>query len=362
MNNTSQDSRERIGVRHTHNIISIIFLSLVALLALSFSVILLIKNASLQREEEAVRNELDALNKEGYYTTKEADKLVEEAKKQAQIEATNELKNKIQTKLEAGEGTAATIRSLFPEQMVVASSGRYYFFPISDEIAHHDFSAEDFVMDDDGFIKYVGQDTSKTIKNGIDVSRFQGKIDWKKVAESGIDFAIIRVGLRGTSEGKMLVDDCFETNIKGARENGIDVGVYFYSQAINQEEAEEEASLVLDMIEPYNVTYPVVIDIESADSDSARTAQLTTDEYETVAKTFCDIVEKAGYKPMIYGNVKSYTLLMDIADVDKYGIWIAYYGTPLYYPYHFDIWQYSSTGRVDGIDGNVDLDICITEY
>ncbi len=362
MNNTSQDSRERIGVRNTHNIISIIFLSLVALLALSFSVMLLIKNASLQREGEAVRNELDALNKVGYYTTSEANKMVEEAKKQAEIDATNELKGKIQAKLEAGDGTAATIRSLFPEQMVVASSGRYYFFPISDQIAHHEFSSEDFEIGDDGFIKYVGEDSTFNYKNGIDVSRFQGKIDWKKVAASGIEFAIIRVGLRGTSEGKMLVDDSFETNIKGATENGIDVGVYFYSQAINQQEAVEEASLVLDMIEPYNITYPVVIDIESADSDSARTAQLTTDEYEIVAKTFCETVEKAGYKPMIYGNVKSYTLLMDIADVEQYGIWIAYYGTPLYYPYHFDIWQYSSTGKVDGIDGNVDLDICITEY
>ena len=362
MRNNFQDPRVRRGVRNTQNIISIIFLSLVALMALSFSIILLIKNASLQREEEAVRNELEALNNEGYYTTTEANRLVEEAKKQAEVDATNEIKNKIQTKLEAGEGTAATIRSLFPEQMVVASAGRYYFFPISDQIEHHEFDAEDFVIGDDGFISYNGSNADFEFKNGIYVPRFQGNIDWKKVAGAGIDFAIIRVGLRGTSEGKMLVDDCFETNVKGASENGIDVGVYFYSQAINQEEAEEEAKLVLDMIEPYDIKYPVVIDVESADSDTARTAQLTTDEYETVAKTFCETVKQAGYKPMIYGNVKSYTLLMDIADVDQYGIWIAYYGTPLYYPYHFDIWQYSSSGKVDGIDGDVDLDICVTEY
>ena len=116
------------------------------------------------------------------------------------------------------------------------------------------------------------------------------------------------------------------------------------------------------MIEPYEIKYPVVIDIESADSDSARTLDMTSDEYEVVAKTFCDTVRSAGYTPMIYGNVKSFTLLMDAQDVDDYDIWIAYYGSPLYYPYRFDVWQFTSSGTVKGIDGNVDLDICITDY
>ncbi len=362
MSNNSQDTRERIGVRNTHNIVSIIFLSLVALLALSFSIMLLIKNASLKREEEAVKSELDALNSEGYYTTTEAERLVETAKHEAEIETTNSIKEMIQSKLEAGEGTTSTIRSLFPDQIVVASSGRYYFFPILDSIEHHGFTEGDFEVGDDGFLEYVGEDSSIHVKKGIDVSRFQGKIDWEKVAAAGIDFAFIRVGLRGTTEGKILVDDYFETNIKGATENGIDVGVYFYSQALNEAEALDEIQLVLDSIEPYDVKYPVVIDVESADSDNARTVDMTSDQYETVVKTFCDTVRSAGYIPMVYGNVKSFTLLMDAKDVDDYGIWIAYYGTPLYYPYHFDVWQFTSSGRVDGIDGSVDLDICITDY
>jgi GH25 family lysozyme M1 (1,4-beta-N-acetylmuramidase) len=323
---------------------------------------LLIKNASLKREEEAVRSELQALNDEGYYTITEADKLIENAREEARVETTNSIRNKIQEKLEAGEGTTSTIRSLFPDQMVVASSGRYYFFPILDSIDHHGFAEEDFEDGEDGFLEYVGSDTSIKVKKGVDVSRFQGKIDWKKVADAGIDFAFIRVGLRGTTEGKILVDDYFEDNMKGATDNGIDVGVYFYSQAVDKDEALEEVQLVLDMIEPYNVKYPVVIDIESADSDTARTVNLTSDQYEEVVHVFCDTVRSAGYKPMIYGNVKSYTLLMDAQDVDDYDIWIAYYGTPLYYPYHFDVWQFTSSGSVNGIDGNVDLDICITDY
>jgi GH25 family lysozyme M1 (1,4-beta-N-acetylmuramidase) len=358
----SGDYRLRKGVRNTQNIISIIFLSLVALMALTFSIVLLIRNANLQRQEDAIRSELDALNQEGYYTEAEASKLVQDAKEEAAEETRNSIKTMIQQKLENGDGATSTIRSLFPDQIVVASSGRYYFFPISDDIEHHGFGEEDFEMGDDGFLKYVGDDSTVEAKNGIDVSRFQGKINWEKVKAAGIDFAIIRAGLRGTTEGKLLTDDFFEDNIEGATENGIDVGVYFYSQAVNKEEAEEEVQLILDLIEPYKVTYPVVIDVESAESDSARTADLTTDDYELVVKTFCDMVSKAGYKPMIYGNVKSYTLLMDAIDIDDYDIWIAYYGTPLYYPYHFNIWQYTSSGRVDGIDGDVDLNICITDY
>ena len=360
--NNSGDYRVRRGVRNTQNIVSIIFLSLVALMALTFSIVLLIRNANLQRQEDAIRSELNALNQEGYYTEAEASKLVEDAKKEAAEETKNSIRAMIQQKLENGDGATSTIRSLFPDQIVVASSGRYYFFPILDEIEHHGFGEDDFEFDEDGFLTYVGDDSTVEVKNGIDVSRFQGEIDWKKVKAAGIDFAIIRAGLRGTTEGKLLVDDFFEANIEGATENGIDVGVYFYSQALDEDEAKEEVQLILDLIEPYKIKYPVVIDVESAESDSARTVDLSTDDYELVVKTFCDMVSNAGYKPMIYGNVKSFTLLMDAIDVDNYDIWIAYYGTPLYYPYHFNIWQYTSSGRVDGIDGDVDLNICITDY
>ena len=362
MNGNIPDRGERRGVRNTHNIISIIFLSLVALMALSFSIVLLIRNANLQRQEDAIQSELDALNAEGYYTETETQKLIESAKIEAEENTRNSIKKMIQEKLESGEGATSTIRALFPEQMVVASSGRYYFFPILDEIEHHGFSETDFVEGEDGFLKYVGDDPNVKIQKGIDVSRFQGKINWEKVKAAGIDFAIVRAGLRGTTEGKMLPDDCFEDNVEGATKNGIKVGVYFYSQAVDEVEAMEEVQMILDLIEPYEITFPVVIDIESAESDKARTANLSTDSYEKVVKVFCDTVRNAGYTPMVYGNVKSFTLLMDAKDVDDYDIWIAYYGTPLYYPYHFNIWQFTSTGTVDGIDGDVDLNICLTDY
>ncbi len=331
-------------------------------MGLSLSIVLLIKNASLQRQEDAAISELEAINAEGYYTEAEAQKLAQSAALEAEETTRNSIKQMIQEKLENGDGATSAIRALFPEQMVVASSGRYYFFPITDRIEHHGFEEGDFEVGEDGFLEYVGDDSTVEIKKGIDVSRFQGSIDWVKVAAAGVDFAIVRAGLRGTTEGKLLTDDYFQDNVEGATANGIDVGVYFYSQAINEEEAKEEVQVILDLIEPYHISYPVVIDIESAESDSARTVDLSSDEYEKVAKVFCDTVKQAGYKPMIYGNVKSFTLLMDAEDVDDYDIWIAYYGLPLYYPYHFDIWQFTSSGRIDGIDGDVDLNICITDY
>ena len=346
----------------TQSIISIIFLSLVALLALSFCIVLLLRNASLKREEEAVQSELDALNEEGYYTTTEAQVLIDAAKTEAEENGKESILDVMQSKLENGDSAISTIRSVFTDQLVVADNGRYYFFPITDEIEHHSFGAEDFTINDDGFIEYTGDDSSVVIYNGIDVSRFQGEIDWEQVADAGIDYAIIRVGLRGSTEGKLLEDDNFVYNIENAIANGIDVGVYFYSQAITDEEALEEAQFVLDLIEPYDLAYPVVLDVESADSTSARTNGLSQDQYTSIAKLFCETVEGAGYKAVIYGNVKSFTLLLNANELTSYDTWIAYYGTPLYYPYEFGMWQYSSSGTVAGIDGDVDLNISVVDY
>ena len=148
----SGDYRLRRGVRNTQNIVSIIFLSLVALMALTFSIVLLIRNANLQRQEDAIRSELDALNQEGYYTEAEASKLVEDAKEEAAEDTRNSIRKMIQQKLENGDGATSTIRSLFPDQIVVASGGRYYFFPIRDDIEKHGFLESDFEVGEDGFL------------------------------------------------------------------------------------------------------------------------------------------------------------------------------------------------------------------
>ena len=157
---------------------------------------------------------------------------------------------------------------------------------------------------------------------------------------------------------------CYESdyfNIKGALRNDIEVGVYFFTQAINEEEAREEARYVLDALEPYEVNYPVVIDVEAVSNADARTKDLTVEERTQYCITFCEMIKEAGYTPMIYGNMKTFMLMLDIEQLEEYEKWVAFYDEPMYYPYAFKIWQYTDEGKVAGITGDVDLNISFEE-
>ena len=194
------------------------------------------------------------------------------------------------------------------------------------------------------------------------MSRQQEKIDWKKVAGDDISYAFIRAGYRGSTEGKLVEDEYFKDNIEGALDNDIQVGVYFYTQAVTEQEAEEEAEFVIDLIKRYDVTYPVVFDIEEVNSSSARTAQMTKEDYTKAAIAFCEKIKEAGYTPMIYGNLKSFMIMLDLEQLEDYEKWFAFYDTPVYFPYEFSIWQYSSKGSVNGIKGDVDLNISMKDF
>lgn len=216
---------------------------------------------------------------------------------------------------------------------------------------------EQFNQDEDYW--YYTQDGEKASKIGVDVSSYQGDIDWKKVKGSGIEFAIIRVGIRGYGSGKIVEDEKFKQNIKSAIRAGLDVGVYFFSQAVTKEEAEEEAKFVCNMIKDYDIKYPVVYDTENITSSSARTNRvgLTSKERTDMAIEFCDYVESKGYDSMIYSNKRWFLRNLNLERLDNYNIWLAQYSAQLDYPFHFDMWQYSSEGKVPGIKGDVDLDI-----
>ena len=124
----------------------------------------------------------------------------------------------------------------------------------------------------------------------------------------------------------------------------------------------EEAEFVLDLIEPYEITYPVVIDLEEVTSDDARTADLTKEQYTQNCISFCETIKAAGYTPMIYGNLKTFMIMLDMEQLEDYEKWFAYYNAPVYFPYDFSIWQYSSKGSVRGIDEDVDLNICMKDF
>lgn len=199
-------------------------------------------------------------------------------------------------------------------------------------------------------------------KQGIDVSSFQGEIDWEKVKADGIDFAIIRLGYRGYGTGRMMLDEYFEANINGALEAGLEVGVYYFSQAISEEEAVEEAQIVLEHIRNYHLTYPIIYDAEEIAMDTARTDGLTVRQLTDNAIAFCEYIEAAGYHSMIYSNKRWLLTKLDLERLIDYDVWFAGYISIPEYPYDFKIWQYSESGTVNGIEGNVDLNISFMDY
>lgn len=199
------------------------------------------------------------------------------------------------------------------------------------------------------------------IANGIDISYYNGDIDFNKVKKAGVKFAIIRVGYRGYgTNGSLCNDTKFATYIKDAKAAGIKVGVYFYSQAISQREAVDEAKRVLERLGNQSLDLPIVWDIEFAGSNGTTgrlyNAKLTKTQMTNNALAFCDTIKAAGYNAMVYANASFLTnhLYPEKLQQEGYGIWLAHYTTNTNYKGDFNIWQYTSSGRVNGIDGNVD--------
>ena len=207
--------------------------------------------------------------------------------------------------------------------------------------------------------RYLGCLKADTIP-GIDVSAYQGDIDWQQVKESGIGFAIIRLGYRGYESGKLVEDSYALKNIRGALDAGLDVGVYFFSQAITVEEAAEEAAFVLERIKHYEITMPVVFDWEYV-SDEARTAGLDRRTLTDCYLEFCRIIDEAGYTPMSYFNTYQSRSMMYLYELEEYPFWLALYSNRMTFPYRIEMWQYTCTGRVPGIQGDVDINIYFPE-
>lgn len=194
---------------------------------------------------------------------------------------------------------------------------------------------------------------------GIDVSKWNGKIDWNGVKNSGISYVIIRCGYRGSTEGKLIVDSRFAENIQGANAAGLKVGVYFYSQAVDEVEAVEEASMVLDQIRNYKISYPVFLDVESS---GGRGDKITREARTAVCKAFCQTIQNAGYTAGVYSNKNWLETKIDAGALSAYKIWMAQYAAAPTYKSRYDLWQYRSTGSVNGISGNVDMNISYLGY
>ncbi|MBR4027594.1 MAG: glycoside hydrolase family 25 protein [Lachnospiraceae bacterium] len=238
----------------------------------------------------------------------------------------------------------------------VDALGGWHETEILPTVAKHNYNWE-YLSNDGQNISYIG-DTNYTIRKGIDVSYHQKTIDWEKVKADGYDFAFLRVGYRGYAEsGKLMQDSAFATNIKNAQKAGIDVGVYFFAQAINEQEAMEEAEFVLNILKDYTLQLPVVYDPELIRDAKARTDDVTGEQFTKNTIIFCEAMKQAGFEPMIYSNMVWEATLFDMEQLQVYPFWYADYEKVPQTPYNFTFWQYSESGSVDGINGNTDLNV-----
>lgn len=217
------------------------------------------------------------------------------------------------------------------------------------DLPRNEYDRELFA-EEDGFIRY--EDSLV----GIDVSAHQGEIDWEKVKADGVDFAIIRAAYRGYTGGSLSMDPWFKENLKGAKDAGLQVGIYFFSQAVSVEEAEEEAKFLLECLDGEKLDLPVYYDWETVQAE-ARTDGVTGEEATDFALKFCSIVEKAGYEAGVYFNESMGYMFFRLSDVRQYEFWLAQYQSVPDFYYDFTTWQYSAGGEVDGIGTPVDLNV-----
>lgn len=311
-----------------------------------------------QKNADDIAEAVELAEKENQvtYTQEELDAQVAQAREEGRNAASGEILNGIKTELAGGKTMVETLRPFYPNELVVVSNGVFNFVPIRDDLKKNAYAEEKLNFLENGECQYL--ENGQVISHkGIDVSKHQGEIDWQKVAADGVEFAFIRVGLRGYGTGKIVEDEYFEENIKGALSAGIKVGVYFYSQAVSETEVLEEASFVLEKIAPYKIDCPVVFDVEKVVGDEGRMNALSVEERTNLTLLFCQTIENAGYKPMIYHNMEMGAMMLDLGALEQYDKWFAYFNQDLYYPYDYKVWQYSDKGTVDGISSEVDLNI-----
>lgn len=244
--------------------------------------------------------------------------------------------------------------------LVTTSDGKEEWVLISPYLPKHEYDFTKLVCQSELMRYYV--DGRQVAFVGADISKYQDYVDFVRLKKSGVDFVMLRVGARGYGTGQLLMDEYFQDNIKRASDAGLQIGLYFFSQAITVEEAEEEAQLVLSSIGEYVITYPIAIDMEMIQNDTARIDQLSREEKTKITKRFLETIEKAGYKSMIFGNKEWLLKKIDLSKLTDYDVWLSQLGDLPDYPYQFTMWQYSNSASVDGIAGYANLNISFIDY
>ena len=244
---------------------------------------------------------------------------------------------------------------LYKNQFI--SFGNTYYYMGADGavvVGSFYYNGESYTSNQEGIVNELnGPPGSRVL--GIDVSYAQGAIDWNRVVKAGIKFAIIRAAFRGYGTGRIVADEWFERNIKGATAAGIKVGVYFFSQAVNEKEGAEEADYIINQIKNYKVTLPIAIDTEYVSDSRARGNSISRGTRTAAVKAFCERSLQRGYTPMIYASTSWLNNQLDMSKLSSYKVWVAQYYNRVTYIGKYQCWQYTSSGHVDGINTKVDM-------
>ncbi len=244
--------------------------------------------------------------------------------------------------------------------LVTFADGSEQWYNISKYLPQNEYEETGFVMGNGRMSYYVNGNKESFV--GIDVSKYQGYIDYNKVKKDGIDFVIIRLGSRGYGTGQLTLDDYFQDNMKRATDAGLEVGVSFSSQAITVDEAYEEAEFVLQYLQEYDISYPVIFEMEHVVNDTARIDALTKEDKTQIAKAFLDKIEEAGFNAMLSGDKAWLFADVNYAALSAYDIRLEQDEDLPDYPYRFYMWQYTQKGTVDGVSGQVPINICFIDY
>ncbi|MDE6674986.1 MAG: glycoside hydrolase family 25 protein [Acetatifactor sp.] len=244
--------------------------------------------------------------------------------------------------------------------LVVDKDGKEEWVLISPYLPKHEYDYTKLVCQSE-LMKYY-EDSKQVSFVGVDISKAEDYVDFNKLKKAGIDFVMLRVGARGYSSGQLVIDEYFSDNIKRATDAKLEIGLYFFSQAITEAEAIEEANLVLQQIEGYTVRYPIAIDMEYVDNDTSRIEGLSRADKTTVTKAFLDTIQAAGYEAMIYGDKQWLIKQIDLSKLTGYDVWLSQIQDVPDYPYRFSMWQYSRDASINGISGYASLNISFIDY
>lgn len=301
---------------------------------------------------------------DGKVINKTTGETVSEQIKEEKTPTTSDIPSGTVETFEAGEKETMTQEEMDSmsqtHTLVTYADGSTKWVELNPNLTKNSYTKSRFVYDEQQ-MKYY--ESGKKISSfGVDISSRCGVVDFKKLKKAGCEFAMIKLGGRGYATGELITDDSFHTYMSGAKSAGIDVGVYFYSQAVSKTEVKEELTLLTAQLKEYKITYPVVYMLEAVDGDIARTDGLDVETRTELAAYFMKEVKAAGYTPMLYGSKESLITKYNMEELQKYDVWLAQAGESPDYPYAFDMWQYSVNGEIKGIEGEAHLNICMKNY